>query len=358
MGNRGRPKQPLELSAEERATLTRWAHRAKSTQALATPSKKGVKRSKSVLDAAQMLTNVAVAAQCGVYRGQVAQALLEHRLDGLVDQPRPGHPATITAEQMEDVVVTTLEKTPKDATHWSRAKIARRTGLSKSTIGRIWKALDLKPHREYGSKLSNDPLFVEKVYDIVGVYLDPPESPVVLSVDEKSHVQALSRSQPAFPIMPGMPEKRTHDYLRHSTISLFAALNVADGTVISSIHRRHRAVEFKRFLTKIDKEVPDELRCMSLAITTGHINTPASKPGWHNTPRFHMHYTPTYSSWINQVERLLPKSPATCCSVRIIAVSKNSKPISANGSNLGTRSPTPSSGPKPPKTSSHPSDAF
>src|SRR5690625_318190 len=182
MGTRGRPKQPLELTEQERATLTRWARRAKSTQALAT-------RSKIVLGAAEGLTNVAVAAKCGVEPHTVAKwrkRFLEQRLDGLVDEPRPGRPATITAEQVEDVVITTLEKTPKDATHWSRAKMAERTGLSKSTIGRIWKAFDLKPHREDGFKLSNDPLFVEKVYDIVGLYLDPPESAVVLSVDEKS----------------------------------------------------------------------------------------------------------------------------------------------------------------------------
>lgn len=213
------------------------------TQALAT-------RSKIVLGAAQGLTNVVVAAQCDVERHTVAKPgkrFLEHRLEGLVDEPRPGRPVTITAEHVEDVVVTTLEKTPKDATHWSRAKMAKRTRLSKSTIGRIWKAFDLKPHREDGFKLSNDPLFAEKVFDIVGLYVDPPESVVVLSVDEQSQIQALSGAQPAFPMMPGMPEKRSHDDLRHRTTSLFAAVNVADGTENSPILRRHRAVEFKTF---------------------------------------------------------------------------------------------------------------
>lgn len=300
MGKVGRPKQPLALTDDERATLTRWARRAKSTQALAT-------RSKIVLASAEGLTNVAVAAKCGVEPHTVARwrkRFLEHRLDGLVDEPRPGRPATITADQIEDIVVTTLEETPKDATHWSRAKMAERTGLSKSTIGRIWKAFGLQPHREDGFKLSNDPLFVEKVYDIVGLYLDPPESAVVLSVDEKSQVQALSRSQPAFPMMPGMPEKRTHDYQRHGTTSLFAALNVADGTVISSIHRRHRAVEFKKFLTKIDHEVPEELDVHVICDNYG-THKHSSIPAWlAKHPRFQMHYTPTYASWINQVERL------------------------------------------------------
>jgi transcriptional regulator with XRE-family HTH domain len=177
----------------------------------------------------------------------------------LTDEDRPGRPPVISADQVEDVVVATLESTPKNATHWTRAKMAERTGLSKSTIGRIWRSFELKPHRADGFKLSTDPLFIEKVYDIVGLYLNPPDAAVVLSVDEKSRVQALARSQPAFPMMPGMPEKRTHDYVRHGTTSLFAALNTADRSVIASMHRRHRAIEFKKFLTKIDDQVPDHL---------------------------------------------------------------------------------------------------
>ena len=251
MARVGRPKADLVLSDEERVQLVRWARRRKSSQALAL-------RSRIVLESATGAANTVVAERLGVSRPTVGKwraRFLEHRLDGLVDDPRPGRPATVTAEQVEDVVVATLESTPANATHWSRSKMAERSGLSASTIGRIWKAFGLKPHRADGFKLSNDPLFVEKVYDIVGLYLDPPESAVVLSVDEKSQVQALSRSQPAFPMMPGMPEKRTHDYFRHGTTSLFAAMNIADGTVIASTHRRHRAVEFKKFLQKIDQQV-------------------------------------------------------------------------------------------------------
>ena len=300
MAQTGRPKAELTLTDEERQQLTKWQRRRKSSQALAL-------RSRIVLACGQGLTNKAVAAQLGCSAPTVTKwrsRFVEHRLDGLVDDPRPGRPATVSVDQVEDVVVSTLEETPKNATHWSRSKMAERSGLSKSTIGRIWKAFGIKPHRTDGFKLSNDPLFVEKVYDIVGLYLNPPESAVVLSVDEKSQVQALSRSQPAFPMMPGMPEKRTHDYARHGTTSLFAALNVEDGTVIASTHRRHRATEFKKFLTKIDREVPDHLDIHVVCDNYGTHKHPTVKTWLNNHPRFHMHFTPTYSSWINQVERL------------------------------------------------------
>ena len=201
------------------------------------------------------------------------------------------------------MVVDTLESVPENATPWSRAKMAERSGLSRSTIGRIWRAFELKPHLTDTFKLSTDPLFVEKVYDIVGLYLDPPEAAVVLSVDEKSQVQALARSQPAFPMMPGMCERRTHDYLRHGTTSLFAALDIVDGSVISSIHRRHRTIEFKKFLQKIDAEVPEHLDVHLIVDNYGTHKTPAIKSWLKVHPRFHIHYTPTYASWINQVER-------------------------------------------------------
>src|SRR5665648_817050 len=236
MPRTGCPKAELTLTDEERGQLVRWARRRKSSQALAL-------RSRVVLGCADGLDNKTVAAQLGCSAATVGKwraRFVEHRLDGLTDEDRRGRPPVISADQVEDVVVATLESTPADATHWSRAKMAERSGLSKSTIGRIWRAFELKPHRADGFKLSNEPLFVDKVYDVVGLYLDPPEAAVVLCVDEKSQVQALARSQPAFPMMPGMPEKRTHDYVRHGTTSLFAALDTADGTVISSLHRRDR----------------------------------------------------------------------------------------------------------------------
>jgi transposase len=289
----------LVLTDEERDTLVRWTRRRKSAQALAL-------RSRIVLGCAQGLTNKEVAVRERVSQptvGKWRHRFLEARLDGLLDDPRPGRPASVSADQVEDVVVATLESTPRNATHWSRASMAQRSGLSKSTIGRIWRAFELKPHRAENFKLSNDPLFVDKVYDIAGLYLNPPEAAVVLCVDEKSQVQALARSQPAFPMMPGMPEKRTHDYVRHGTTTLFAAFDTTDGTVISSLHRRHRAIEFRKFLTKIDTEVPQHLDVHLICDNYGTHKTPTVMTWLDNHPRFHMHYTPTYSSWINQVER-------------------------------------------------------
>jgi len=299
MPRSGRPKAVLELTAEERGRLQRWARRRKSAQALAL-------RSRIVLGCAEGLDNKQVAARERVTEQTVGKwraRFVELRLDGLDDDPRPGRPASITAEQVEDVVVATLESTPAHATHWSRAKMSERSGLSKSSIGRIWRAFELKPHRSEGFKVSGDPLFVDKVFDVVGLYLDPPEAAVVLCVDEKSQVQALARSQPAFPMMPGMPEKRTHDYARHGTTSLFAAFNTADGTVISSLHRRHRTIEFKKFLAKINTEVPAHLDVHLVCDNYGTHKSPAIKTWLAAHSRFHVHYTPTYSSWINQVER-------------------------------------------------------
>src|SRR5438034_4086507 len=299
MARTGRPKAPLILTDEERATLIRWSRRAKSSQALAL-------RCRIVLACATGATNKQVAAELGVSLptvGKWRSRFVARRLDGLVDEPRPGAPRTITDAQVEAVVVATLEQTPENATHWSRASMAKRSGLSKSTIGRIWRDFELKPHRTSTFKLSADPLLVEKVVDVVGLYHNPPEKAVVLCVDEKSQIQALDRSQPVLPMMPGMPERRTHDYARHGITSLFAAFNVADGTVIGELHRQHRAAEFKKFLATIDKTVAAGLDVHLICDNYGTHKTPAIRAWLARHPRFHMHFTPAGSSWINQVER-------------------------------------------------------
>jgi transposase/transposase-like protein len=298
---RGPKLAPLLLSSDERVVLERWARRASSAQAVAL-------RARIVLacDGADVPPIVVVARELRIAADTVRKwrrRFLAARLDGLVDEPRPGRPPTIGVDQVEAVVVSTLEEIPKNATHWSRASMADRSGLSKSTVGRIWRRFQLKPHLSDTFKLSTDPLFVEKVYDVVGLYFNPPEGAVVLSVDEKSQIQALDRSQPVLPIMPGMPERRTHDYVRNGLTTLFAAFDVATGEVITSLHRRHRAAEFKKFLIKIDNEVPAHLQVHLICDNYGTHKTPAIRTWLAKHPRFHLHFTPTGSSWINQVER-------------------------------------------------------
>ncbi len=307
----GRPKAELTLSGAERDTLQRWARRAKSSQALAL-------RAKIILTCAEGHDNKQAAALLRCHDSTVGKwrkRFTDKRLDGLVDEPRPGREPTITDEQVEKVVIETLETTPKDATHWSRASMAKRSGLSRSTIGRIWKAFGLKPHLADTFKLSSDPLFIEKVHDVAGLYMNPPEHAVVLCADEKSQVQALDRSQPVLPMMPGMPGKRTHDYVRHGTVDLFAAFNIATGLVIAKTYKNHRAKEWIKFLQEIGKQVPQltepdepggEPHVLQIHIVADNYathKTPAVQEWLAKHPRFHIHFTPASSSWLNQVER-------------------------------------------------------
>jgi len=300
MPRTGRPKAELSLTDVECAQLKRWTRRATSSQALALRSR--IVLACAVSDAA----NKVVAAELGCSAATVGKwrrRFVEGRLEGLVDEDRPGRPSSVSLDQVEEVIVATLESKPKDATHWSQSSMAKKSGLSRSTIGRIWKDFGLKPHRTDGFKLSTDPLFVEKVIDVVGLYHNPPEHAVVLCVDEKSQIQALDRSQPVLPMMPGMPERGTHDYYRNGITSLFAAFNTGDGTVITELHRQHRAAEFKKFLITIDKTVPEGLDVHIVADNYGTHKTPAVKAWLAKHPRFHMHFTPTGSSRLNQVER-------------------------------------------------------
>ena len=299
MTGKGRPVAEVVLTDEERDTLIRWSRRAKSSQALA-------QRCRIVLGCAAGKSNQDVAAELGIWPqtvGKWRRRFVDKRLEGLVDEHRPGAPRTVSDEQIEQVVVATLERTPADATHWSRASMATESGLSRSTVGRIWKTFGLKPHQVDTFKLSNDPQFIDKVRDVVGLYLNPPDKALVLCVDEKSQIQALDRSAPVLPMMPGMPERRTHDYVRHGITTLFAALDISSGQVIGSIHRRHRSVEFKKFLAKLDKEIPADLDVHLICDNYTTHKSPTIQTWLATHPRFHMHFTPTYSSWLNQVER-------------------------------------------------------
>lgn len=299
MTRRGTPVAELVLGDDERETLERWARRPKSSQALAL-------RCRIVLACAEGGSNIEVAQRLGVNRmtvGKWRARFVEHRLDGLHDEPRPGGPRTIGDDDVERVIVMTLEQTPANATHWSTRSLATSTGMSQSAISRIWRAFGLKPHLVDNFKLSPDPLFIDKVRDLVGLYLNPPDAAVVLCVDEKSQIQALDRSAPVLPLIPGTPERRTHDYRRYGTTNLYAALDVASGNVIADLTPRHRAEEFRRFLNLIDHTVPAELDVHVIVDNSSTHKTPSIQRWLVRHPRFTMHFTPTYSSWLNLVER-------------------------------------------------------
>jgi len=290
---------PLLLSDEERSRLKEWLARRKTAQYLAL-------RSRIILACADGQAVMTVAKELRVSRSTVGKwraRFLAERLDGLIDEPRPGAPRKIDDQAVERAVVMTLEQTPAKATQWSVRELARATGLSKRTVHRVWRAFGLQPHRSETFKLSSDPLFVEKVRDIVGLYLCPPARALVLCVDEKSQIQALDRTRPLLPLRPGQPERRTHDYVRHGTTSLFAALDIKTGKVIGRLHRRHRAVEFRKFLDVVDAAVPPDLEIHIVLDNYVTHKTPAIQRWLLKRPRYHLHFTPTSASWLNQVER-------------------------------------------------------
>ncbi len=289
----------IVLSGEEREVLERWARRPKSSQALAL-------RCRIVLAAAEGQRSMDIAAALGCTKSTVGKwrgRFARNGLNGLHDEPRPGKPRSITDEDVERVIVTTLERQPRDATHWSTRSLAQATGMSQRAVSRIWRAFGLKPHQRESFKLSPDPLFIEKVRDIVGLYLNPPDAAVVLCVDEKSQIQALDRSAPVLPLMPGVPERATHDYVRNGTTNLYAALDVASGQVIAEMSPRHRSEEFRRFLNVIDAAVPEHLDVHVVLDNSSTHKTPSIQRWLVRHPRFHVHFTPTYRSWLNLVER-------------------------------------------------------
>jgi transposase len=295
----GRPKQPLLLTEEEQERLESLAHRARSQPLMA-------RRARVVLACAEGLSNHSVSRKLRCSLGMVGKwraRFLKGRLEALYDEPRPGTPRTVSDAQVEQVVIQTLETTPRGETHWSTRGLAKATGLSRMTISRIWHAFGLQPHRSDSFKLSPDPQLIEKVRDIVGLYMHPPEHALVFCVDEKSQIQALDRTQPLLPMQPGQLERGTHDYKRNGTTSLFAALELGTNRVIGQLHRRHRSVEFRKFLDRIESQVPAELDVHLIADNYATHKTAIIRKWFAKRPRFHVHFTPTYGSWINLVER-------------------------------------------------------
>jgi transposase len=295
----GRPKAELMLTAAERNELVSMAHRARSAPALA-------RRARVVLACAGGQDNQAVARQLRMTPATVGKwrsRFVADRLEGLLDEPRPGAPRQVTDTQVEQVIIRTLESAPRAATHWSTRGMAQATGLSHMTVSRIWRAFGLQPHRSETFKLSPDPLLIETVRDIVGLYIHPPAHAVVLCVDEKSQIQALDRTAPLLPLQPGQVARRTHDYARHGTTSLFAALDVKTGQVVGETHRRHRSSEFRRFLDRLDATIPPALDVHVVMDNYGTHKTAVIRAWFAKRPRFHAHFTPTYGSWLNLIER-------------------------------------------------------
>jgi len=295
----GRPKQALRLTQEECDRLQSLIHRARSQPLLA-------RRARVVLACAEGLDNKTVARKLRGSLGMVGKwrsRFLEARLEGLYDEPRPGAPRKVSDAQVEKVIIQTLESTPRGETHWSTRGLAKATGLSRMTISRIWHAFGLQPHRTETFKLSPDPQLIDKVRDIVGLYMNPPDHALVFCVDEKSQIQALDRTQPLLPLRPGQLERGTHDYKRHGTTSLFAALELKTSRVIGQLHRRHRSREFREFLDVIEAQVPAELEVHIIVDNYGTHKTAMIRKWFAKRPRFHVHFTPTYGSWINLVER-------------------------------------------------------
>jgi transposase len=295
----GRPRQALILNEEEHERLQSLAKRARSLPAVA-------RRARVVLCCAEGLDNKAVAKKLRCSVGMVGKwrsRFLKDGLEGLYDEQRPGAPRRIGDEQIEQVVIQTLESTPRGQTHWSTREMAKQTGLSRMAISRIWRAFGLQPHRTESFKLSPDPLLIDKVRDIVGLYMNPPDHALVICVDEKSQIQALDRTQPLLPLRPGQVERRTHDYKRHGTTSLFAALELKTSRVIGQMHRRHRSQEFRKFLSTIEANVPAELDVHIVMDNYGTHKTAIIRNWFAKRPRFHVHFTPTYGSWLNLVER-------------------------------------------------------
>jgi transposase len=293
-------RKPVVLSEEERAQLEAWKRRSTSQQRLAL-------RAHIILLCATGLNNGQVAERLDIWAetvGKWRERFQKHRLQGLWDEPRPGKPRSIDDAAVENVIRRTLEQTPPQGTHWSRREMAKTTGMSHDSVARIWRAFGLKPHLEDTFKLSNDPWFIEKVRDITGLYLNPPDRAIVLSVDEKSQVQALDRTQPLLPLAPGQVERRTHDYVRHGTTSLFAALNVATGEVIGKCYRQHRHQEFLKFLNAMEERLPKGFPVHLVMDNYATHRTPKVQRWFLKRPHWQIHFTPTSASWMNQVERL------------------------------------------------------